>query len=257
MKASNLAWEWGIANFVMNRREPTPKGIVLGVNPRGYADRMVPVLRVESDGKAPTIVFGVAAHAGASAASDRVSGDHPGFAQAELESQYPGAQAMFIAGAAGDANAHPKSGIEDARTHGHTLALEVARGLGGKLKPVEGPLVTLLERADLPLPPTTRFVDGATEVFDKGGRLSSMYSAPFALWRFGDGLTLVGLSGEPVSDFAVMAARSSARSTCGSPDIPTTYSGTWRRRGCWARADTRRADCTSEWGCPIRRWTAP
>jgi hypothetical protein len=205
----------------MNRREPTPRGIVLGVNPRGCADRTVPVMRVEADGKPLAIVFGAAAHAVASAQSDRVSGDYPGFAQAEIEQLFPGAQAMFMAGAAGDANAHPKTGIEDARTLGHTLALEVARVLKGKLQPVNGPLVTLLERADLPLRPIARadlakfsktgwegyVAEGANAIFEKGGTLPPTYRAPFALWRFGDGLTIVGLSGEPVFDYAAMSVQ--------------------------------------------------
>jgi neutral ceramidase len=220
MRPANLAWGWGIANFVMNRREATPRGVVLGVNPSGYADRRVPVLRVESQGRILAIVFGAAAHAVASAQSDRVSGDYPGFAQIELQRLYPGAQAMFMAGAAGDANAHPKTGVEDARVHGQTLAAEVARVLGGRLQPVNGPLVTLLERADLPLRRITPddlskfaksgwegyFVEGAKAIFAKGGAIPPAYRAPFAMWRFGDGLTLVGLSGEPVSDFSVMSS---------------------------------------------------
>ena len=219
MKPATLGWSWGMAHFAVNRREPTPRGIVLGANPRGLADRTVPVLRVDAGGKPLAIVFGLAAHAVASAASDRVSGDYPGFAQAEVQQQFPGAQAMFVAGAAGDCNAYPRTGIADARAHGHALAVEVGRVAGGKLKPIEGPLVTLLEHAALPLRPTTRadlgkfaksgwekfFVDGATAVFDKGGSLPSTYRAPFALWRFGDGLTLVGLSGEPVVDYVTMA----------------------------------------------------
>lgn len=218
MRPATLGWGWGVATFAINRREPTPRGIVLGVNPRGLTDRTVPVLRIDAEGKLVALVFGAAIHAVASAISDRVSGDYPGFAQAELERQFPGAQAMFVAGAGGDCNAHPKSGVADARAHGHTLAVEVARVAAGKLKPVEGPLLTLLERADLPLQPTTRadlarygktgwekyFVDGATAIFDKGGSIPATYAAPFALWRFGGGLTLVALSGEPVVDYVTM-----------------------------------------------------
>ena len=46
MQPATLAWGSGIANFAMNRREFTDKGVILGVNPRGPVDRTVPVLRV-------------------------------------------------------------------------------------------------------------------------------------------------------------------------------------------------------------------
>jgi hypothetical protein len=221
MRPARLSWGTGVANFVMNRREPTEKGIVLGVNPRGPADRSVPVLRVSgADGKPLAIVFGAAAHAVASGSINALSADYPGYAQSELQRMFPGAQAMFVAGACGDANAYPRRGPADARAHGTALAAEVARVLGGPLKPVKGPLRTLLRRAELPLQPATRadlakfgksgwekfFVDGANAVFERGGSLPATYSAPFALWRFGDGLTLVGLSGEPVYEYVAQSA---------------------------------------------------
>src|SRR5438128_4839996 len=45
---ARLSWGSGLVHFVMNRREFTPNGVILGVNPRGLADRSVPVLRVDS-----------------------------------------------------------------------------------------------------------------------------------------------------------------------------------------------------------------
>jgi hypothetical protein len=46
MQPARLAYGRGVANFVMNRREFTPKGVILGVQPSGLADRSVPVLVV-------------------------------------------------------------------------------------------------------------------------------------------------------------------------------------------------------------------
>src|SRR6185369_17390887 len=40
---ATLSWGKGTAGFVVNRRERTERGIVLGVNPDGPADRTVPV----------------------------------------------------------------------------------------------------------------------------------------------------------------------------------------------------------------------
>src|SRR4051794_32442678 len=45
MEPARLSWGQGVVDFVMNRREFTPNGIILGVNARGLADRSVPVLR--------------------------------------------------------------------------------------------------------------------------------------------------------------------------------------------------------------------
>src|SRR5438132_12882315 len=60
---TRLSWGSGVANFVMNRREFTPGGVVLGVNPRGPADRTVPVLRIDDpDGKPRAVLFGAATH---------------------------------------------------------------------------------------------------------------------------------------------------------------------------------------------------
>src|SRR5438045_228677 len=47
LEPARLSWGGGVVDFVMNRREFTPNGVILGVNPRGLADRGVPVLRVE------------------------------------------------------------------------------------------------------------------------------------------------------------------------------------------------------------------
>ena len=48
LTAAKVSWGVGVTNIVMNRREFTERGIRLGFNPRGYVDRSVPVLRVES-----------------------------------------------------------------------------------------------------------------------------------------------------------------------------------------------------------------
>lgn len=42
LKPARLSWGVGVAPFVMNRREFTEQGMILGTNPRGPADRSVP-----------------------------------------------------------------------------------------------------------------------------------------------------------------------------------------------------------------------
>src|SRR5262245_40248027 len=63
LEPARLSWGTGIVHFPMNRREPTPGGIILGVNPRGPVDRSVPVLRVDGAGGRPrAVLFGAACH---------------------------------------------------------------------------------------------------------------------------------------------------------------------------------------------------
>src|SRR5262249_17379156 len=132
----------GVVDFVMNRREFTPNGIILGVNPRGLADRGVPVLRADSaDGKPLAVLFGAATHNTTLGPDNyRICGDYAGFAQAHVQEKFPGAQVMFMLGCAGDSNPYPRGTMELPRKHGDTLGAEGCRALGGKLRPGGGPL---------------------------------------------------------------------------------------------------------------------
>src|SRR5262249_50865234 len=63
LQPARLSWGAGVVDFVMNRREFTPNGVILGVNARGLADRTVPVLRVDTpEGKVRAVLFGAATH---------------------------------------------------------------------------------------------------------------------------------------------------------------------------------------------------
>jgi hypothetical protein len=220
LEPARLSWGTGVAPFVMNRREFTPNGIILGVNASGLADRTVPVLRVDSpDGKLRAVLFGAAVHN--TTLTDRhndVCGDYAGYAQAFVEERHPGVQALFLTGCAGDANPYPRGSMELARAHGTTLGHEVCRVLETKLRPVAGPLQVAFARADLPLqePPSRAELEkqaaGRNSVdagiarqmlatLDRGAQLPKHYTCPFTVWQFGKDLTLVGLPGEVVVDY--------------------------------------------------------
>src|SRR5581483_8889156 len=106
------------------------------------ADRSVPVLRVDSpDGDPAAVLFGAAVHNTTLGPDNlKISGDYAGFAQAYVQGKLPKARAMFLLGCAGDANPYPRGTMELARKHGQALGEEVCRVLGGKLRPVRGPL---------------------------------------------------------------------------------------------------------------------
>jgi hypothetical protein len=223
LEPARLSWGGGVIDFAMNRREFTPDGIILGVNPRGLADRSVPVLRVDGlDGKPRALLFGAATHNTTLGQDNyQLCGDYAGFAQAHMQERYPDVQAMFLIGCAGDSNPYPRGTMDLARKHGQALAEEVGRVLGGKLRPAGGPLSIAFGTADLPLqaPPSREELVklaanrrspqtwGAAEMLaalDRGEKLPGHYTCPLTVWQFGNDLTLVGLSGEVVVDYVTM-----------------------------------------------------
>jgi neutral ceramidase len=219
MEPVRLSWGTGVVHFVMNRREFTPNGVILGVNARGLADRSVPVLRVDgADGKLRAVLFGTACHNTTLTEKHyEVCGDYAGFAQTAIEERYPGAQALFMIGCAGDANPYPRGTMALSREHGAALAKEVGRVLDTKLRPIHGSLRVAFDRAALPLqtpPSRSELEKRATRrgdiqawvakqmltILDRGDNLPVDYTCPFAAWQLGD-LTLVGLPGEVVVDY--------------------------------------------------------
>jgi neutral ceramidase len=220
LEPAKLSWGVGVCPFVMNRREFTAKGVILGVNPRGLADRTAPLLRIDTpEGRLRAVVFGAAVH-GTTLTGDNyeLCGDYAGFAQRHVQEQYPSVQAMFLMGCAGDANPYPRGTMTLARAHGATLGKEVCRLLESKLQPVQGPIHIALAKAALPLqaPPPREELKKRAEhkgsiqawvaqkmlaTLDRGEKLPAHYDCPIAVWQLGDDLTLVGLSGEVVVDY--------------------------------------------------------
>ena len=230
LSPARLWWGVGAAgDFVMNRRLMTPEGTCrgMGPNPRGPVDRDVPVLRVDSiEGQLQALLFGCACHPVTLDGRNRkISGDYAGFAQQAIENKYPGVQAMFMIGCGGDANSHPRGGEQQeqlVRRHGDRLGSEVCRVAAGQLQPVHGPLKVELQLVDLPLEHTLSS-EQLQEIIDKkpsywhernarkmlerlnrNERMPKDYRTSVALWQFGDDLTLVGLPGEAVADYALM-----------------------------------------------------
>ena len=219
LRPARLSRGVGVAEFVMNRREFTDRGVVLGFNPRGHIDRSVPVLRIDDEnGMRRAVLFGAACHNTTLTGDDYlISGDFAGYAQREIERLQPGTQAMFMQGCAGDANPHPRGNEAIARSHGSDLAQEVLRVLDGKLEPLRGGLRIAMRDVKLPLQSrlTRQDIDKIagrggwrsfvaeqmTAALDRDGKLPAHYSTPIAVWQFGSDLTLVALSGEVVVDY--------------------------------------------------------
>ncbi len=217
MRPARIGYARGEAGFAANRR--------VAFTPHGPADRSVPVLRVDaSDGNPLAIVFGYACHNTTLQASFvRYHGDYAGIAQAALERRHPGAKALFVAGCGADANPSPRGTLELVEAHGTSLADAVDRALPSAT-PVPAALRTSYGVVNLP------FVDGAARdqwraglkiddvylrrydavmnaIKGRDGHLPAAQPDPVQVWQFGSGLTLVGLGGEVVVDYALRLAR--------------------------------------------------
>jgi hypothetical protein len=215
----------GSVAFAANRRERTPEGIRIGVNPAGPVDHDVPVLRVsaEADGSLRAVLFGYACH-NTTLGGDfyRMGGDYAGYAQAEIERAHPGATALFLMLCGGDQNPSPRGSLDLARQHGEALAGEVGRVLGSRLAPARPPIRTAVETIPLDFAPHTRATfeqeraDPDTFRQRRARLMLAAYDAgrpvrqepyPVQAVRFGQDLTLIALGGEPVVDYALRAKR--------------------------------------------------
>jgi neutral ceramidase len=176
------------------------------------------------------LVFGCACHAVTlGSTSNQVSGDYPNFARQYIEQHYPGVEALFMQGCGADANPDPratKDQVQVVQRQGLALGIEVCRVVDSELKPVQGSLVAQFTRVALPLKPAPSherleklakgpFWDShnARRILDaqeRGETIPTHYSAPLAIWRFGNDLTLVAISGEVVSDFVPLVTETVA-----------------------------------------------
>ena len=218
----------GRAAFAVNRRENKPysqvgnrraKGIL-----KGPVDHDVPVLTVRrEDDSLKGILFGYACHATVLQATEW-NGDYPGYAQAALERNFPGATALFWAGCGGDQNPLPRSTVELADVYGKDLAravkdvirspmVEVAPILECNYREIEAPL------AKLPTIDEIRTNQSSKSVFEvarsrylqrkiqQNGKLDDHYPYPIGRWKIGEKIDFVFLGGEVVVDYAIRIKR--------------------------------------------------
>ncbi|MBX3420070.1 MAG: neutral/alkaline non-lysosomal ceramidase N-terminal domain-containing protein [Pirellulaceae bacterium] len=218
-----LSWGSGTATFATNRRnnaEPEVPKLRTAGQLVGPVDHSVPVLVVTSAQQSPlAIVFGYACHATV-LSGYRISGDYPGFAQAELEQQYPGCTAMFWAGCGADQNPLPRRTEELAQHYGQQLAVAVQSVLRThELQVITGPIRHQYREVPLAfahIPSREQLVEQTQsaniyekmraqlllEDVDAGQPLSPAYPYPVQTWQFQAGPQWVHLGGEVVVDYA-------------------------------------------------------
>lgn len=219
---AGLSYAVGRAEFAMNRREKTPTGFKIGLNPGGPTDKSVPVLIVnDAQGSPRAIVFGYACHN--TTLTDKamaLSGDYAGFAQAALEERYPGTLALFVTGCAGDANPEPRGTLDMAKAHGRSLAQAVESALGKPLTSLTGtirsayaePIVRFAGPTDRPSYEARLKEPGSGRqgharrmiaAIERGEPIKSEYPYPVQAFAIGDQLTFLALAGEVVVDYAI------------------------------------------------------
>ena len=146
------------AAFAINRRRPDLEGCPMRPNPNGRWDPEVGIVKfARNDGQPVCVIFSYACHATVMG-GQLIGGDYPGHAQLCLEREFPGANAMFVAGCFGDVrprmiNSEGRfcSGtLDDVRALGRELSLAVMAGLTGDIEDLTGPLSHGLETVSLP-----------------------------------------------------------------------------------------------------------
>ncbi|MHB8520666.1 MAG: neutral/alkaline non-lysosomal ceramidase N-terminal domain-containing protein [Limisphaerales bacterium] len=205
-----LAFGQGKAYFAANRRTPG-----------GPVDHDLPVLRaVDTAGHVRAIVANYACHCTTLGGDfNRVCGDWAGYAQADLESDNPGAIALVAIGCGADANPQPRGKLELAAQHGRELASEADRVLTGGVTILRGKLTCRFKVIDLPfdpLPTRAQWEERAQKPGIVGyharvnlDRLARGETLPATLpyrvqtWTFGNELAMVFLSGEVVVDYSL------------------------------------------------------
>ncbi|MHB1306623.1 MAG: neutral/alkaline non-lysosomal ceramidase N-terminal domain-containing protein [Limisphaerales bacterium] len=217
---AHLSVGHGLVGFAANRRQSSPNGYHIGVNPLGPVDHEVPVLKVSApDGRLRAVLFGYACH-NTTLGGDlyQINGDYAGYAQAAVEAAHPGATALFLMLCGGDQNPNPRGTVDHVVRYGEALAAEVSLVLARPLRRIRPPLRTASETIGLDFAPHTReqFEAESThedrfrqrrarlmiEAYDAGQPVRNT-SFPVQAIRFGKDLTLLALGGEVVIDYAL------------------------------------------------------
>jgi hypothetical protein len=229
LQPASLSTRLTRANFVKNRRAPERE-----------PEQDVPVLAVAGPtGEVRSLAFGLACHNLTLPPEYCLyHADYAGVAQARLEAAFPGATALFLAGAGADQDPFPRGTLELTRQHGHALARAVRESLSQAARPVRPSLRTAFQEIALdflPLPPREtleaearsdeparrRKAQFLLQLLDERKPIPGSYPCPVQVWRLGEEqrsdssplpgergrgegklLLLIALGGEPVADYA-------------------------------------------------------
>ncbi len=216
LEPASLTYELGLCGFATNRRRQRD-----GMRHRAQVvDQDVPVLAARKpSGELKAVLFGYSCHT-TSINDGKINGDYSGYAMTEVEQRNPGATAMYVCGCGGDQNPGPRLRDDLGIMYGKILGIAVDEVLGQDMRPVRGPLSTAFLNTTVPLqdPPTREqfeqrkeglkdvwqwSIEYQIEKLDRGEELATSCEYPVHVWRFGDDLTFIGLTGENVVDYSL------------------------------------------------------
>jgi hypothetical protein len=214
----------GVTRFAVNRRLHRSKTTVneLSKELEGPYDHSVPVFKItNSAGELLTVVFGYACH-NTTLGIYKFSGDYAGFAQIQLEKDYPGVTAMYFAGTGADQNPLPRSTVSYAIQYGKTLAAAVEAVINEPMKELSPVLSTTFSKVELgfanPVPTKeelTKMINEASipdylihrakvlrSKLEKGKQLITSYPYPIQFWKIGE-QNMAILGSEVVVDYSI------------------------------------------------------
>ena len=146
----------GQAHFAINRREPTPKGVKLGLNPSGPTDPDVPVLKVAAPTATParccSATPAITRHSRATSTGSAAI--TPASRRAPSRRLIPGSPRCSSSCARAIRIRIRAPSWRTSEQHGQALADEVTRVAGATMTPVRGKLRAAFQIVDLDSTPS-------------------------------------------------------------------------------------------------------
>lgn len=271
---AKLSMGRGETTFAVNRRENSEDEVqrllASGLPPKGAVDHDVPVMAVHDEsGRLRAVLFGYACHP-TTLSFTQWCGDYPGFAQIDIESDHPGATAMFFNACGGDQNPIPRRNLELCERYGHMLSKAVGDVLLRPMKPVSSGLRAAFEFVPLDFEKVmtrselqtscgsqnaihARWARRMLAKLDAGASFESCYPYPVQAWKLGKELLFIGIGGEAVVDYSLRFKREYGAGAwvCGYANDLIAYIPSAR---VWREGGYEGGPHLDEYGHPALRW---
>ena len=270
----NLFSGVGHCTFAVNRRDnvesEVPGMLKENIPFKGAGDHDVPVLAIKGAGEhLLALLFGYACHP-TTLDFNTWCGDYPGFAQINLEKEYPGTAAMFFNACGGDQNPLPRRKLELCEKYGKMLSDAVEETLAKPMQPVSASLRSAFEFIDLEYEENVtrdkllpiaqgnsalhaRWAKRMLGQIEDGKEFAKAYPYPVQAWQLGDELLLLGIGGEAVVDYSLRFKKEFPVRTwvCGYANYMAAYIPS---RRVWEEGGYEGGSHLDEYGHPAWRW---
>jgi neutral ceramidase len=233
-------------------------------------DHYVPVLAIKNKkGKLLGTLFGYACHP-TTLSFNYWCGDYPGFAQINIESSFPGSNAMFFNACGADQNPLPRRKLELCENYGKMLSDAVIEVLNRPMKKISPGISTSFKFIELPyeevvtrekLMPIatgspslhTRWANRMLKMLDGGVVFPTSYEYPLQVWKLGRELLFVSMGGEAVVDYSLRFKKDFGPGTwvCGYANDMAAYIPS---RRVWEEGGYEGGPHLDEYGRPAWRW---